>query len=803
MKIICGKSIAINPPMRRLPLSVGFHALTNAARFAEEIIERSGRFSDGYADNEAFAFLKDFNRLLEDQNTGMDEMTVILRLMITKQLILTNRITGMAASELSKTVDNQLELLTSNIRSTDLAKWHRILEYRSIIEYDEKLSKLIRESEVRYDGSREILSFVDMGALDQISLKSSFYDAAVFSETEKYSYSSSDVFVFKTQRADIQDAPNSALSYAENKQEIKQTENASSVSDFQKIISYPVSGSQFGDKDNTGPTGSQPDAVRTDSLNTVTNTTYSEETTLIHKTETSDGDKTTSVAEADSIKSEPLNVTTSTTYSEETTLIHKTETSDGDKIVSGTEADSIKSEPLNVTTSTTYPEETTLIHKTESFDGDKTISGAEADSIKSEPLNVTTSTTYSEESTLIHKTDNTDGGINTRSERLADSSVSAVKKLSDRVNSVLRMNSFASQGAAYFTNVGQRYKGSSVSGSSLLGKAVEKAAAGSKNGLLLKVLMTLNGSKSSEQFLNGQSEYENVSDIRNDYERTEILTLTLRRLASDGANDVQNLTEDETGLLELLRKSRDVSAALDNYTYADDNALAKELVLYYHKGAGQRGFENAIRFIGQAQQRENDSKGIYSVRSIALVHPMLQQNDEKEEPASPAFGYSGYPLITVSGRISDTPMQAATRISGQESGQYLDTAAVLSYSGRRPPSVDRADIINSSTPRTKVVPKEELISRFGNLIDGADPNKPSVSVGPVQTASSGALTELSAKITKMDEQTKINTKQLDEIAKKQREFEAVTLKSSDIQQLSNEVLSRLKSQLRHDKSRYS
>ena len=365
------------------------------------------------------------------------------------------------------------------------------------------------------------------------------------------------------------------------------------------------------------------------------------------------------------------------------------------------------------------------------------------------------------------------------------------------------MNSFASQGAAYFTNVGQRYKGSSVSGSSLLGKAVEKAAAGSKNGLLLKVLMTLNGSKSSEQFLNGQSEYENVSDIRNDYERTEILTLTLRRLASDGANDVQNLTEDETGLLELLRKSRDVSAALDNYTYADDNALAKELVLYYHKGAGQRGFENAIRFIGQAQQRENDSKGIYSVRSIALVHPMLQQNDEKEEPASPAFGYSGYPLITVSGRISDTPMQAATRISGQESGQYSDTAAVLSYSGRRPPSVDRADIINSSTPRTKVVPKEELISRFGNLIDGADPNKPSVSVGPVQTASSGALTELSAKITKMDEQTKINTKQLDEIAKKQREFEAVTLKSSDIQQLSNEVLSRLKSQLRHDKSRYS
>ena len=290
MKIICGKSIAINPPMRRLPLSVGFHALTNAARFAEEIIERSGRFSDGYADNEAFAFLKDFNRLLEDQNTGMDEMIVILRLMITKQLILTNRITGMAASELSKTVDNQLELLTSNIRSTDLAKWHRILEYRSIIEDDEKLSKLIRESEVRYDGSREILSFVDMGALDQISLKSSFYDTAVFSETEKYSYSSSDVFVFKTQRADIQDAPNSALSYAENKQEIKQTENASSVLDFQKIISYPVSGSQFGDKDNTGPTGSQPDAVRTDSLNTVTNTTYSEETTLIHKTETSDGE---------------------------------------------------------------------------------------------------------------------------------------------------------------------------------------------------------------------------------------------------------------------------------------------------------------------------------------------------------------------------------------------------------------------------------------------------------------------------------------------------------------------------------
>ena len=55
----------------------------------------------------------------------------------------------------------------------------------------------------------------------------------------------------------------------------------------------------------------------------------------------------------------------------------------------------------------------------------------------------------------------------------------------------------------------------------------------------------------------------------------------------------------------------------------------------------------------------------------------------------------------------------------------------------------------------------------------------------------------------MDEQTKINTKQLEEIVKKQKEFETVTLKTTDVQQLSAEVLSRLKTQLRFDKSRYS
>ena len=265
---------------------------------------------------------------------------------------------------------------------------------------------------------------------------------------------------------------------------------------------------------------------------------------------------------------------------------------------------------------------------------------------------------------------------------------------------------------------------------------------------------------------------------------------------------MQSLTEDEAGLLELLRKSSDIRSDLYDHYGANDSALARELVLYYRKSAARTGFETAVRLIGQAKEKTDRRRGISSLKNIALIHPMLKSIGERSEDAPVSYGYTGDTLINTEGRTGVPAFGTAAQAASQDSLQYPDTAAVLSLSGRRTSS-GRGDIIGASTPRTKVVPKEDLISRFGNLIDGADPNRPAVSVSPPTLSSSGTLTELSARITKMDEQTKINTKQLEEIVKKQKEFETVTLKTTDVQQLSAEVLSRLKTQLRFDKSRYS
>lgn len=204
-----------------------------------------------------------------------------------------------------------------------------------------------------------------------------------------------------------------------------------------------------------------------------------------------------------------------------------------------------------------------------------------------------------------------------------------------------------------------------------------------------------------------------------------------------------------------------------------------------------------------------------SAADIALIHPATGESDLSRDTAAPVYGYSGYPLINANRRMN---ISSPSKVSAQSdnalrqqsmsppasySGQYSDTAAVLTLSSHKTASMDRGEIINASVPRTRVVQRDELISQFGNLIDGADPNKPASSVSAVQTSTSGPLTALSEKITRMDEQTKLNTKQLDEIVKKQKEFDAVTLKTSDVQQLSDEVLNKLKTQLRLDRSRYS
>ena len=92
---------------------------------------------------------------------------------------------------------------------------------------------------------------------------------------------------------------------------------------------------------------------------------------------------------------------------------------------------------------------------------------------------------------------------------------------------------------------------------------------------------------------------------------------------------------------------------------------------------------------------------------------------------------------------------------------------------------------------------DELVKKFGNLIEGADAGlTPSFNVG------SRGISDAMAAIEQTAEKVAANTKLIEEIREKQSELETDTLKSSDIDSLSEEMIKRLRTRLRYDKSRF-
>jgi hypothetical protein len=92
----------------------------------------------------------------------------------------------------------------------------------------------------------------------------------------------------------------------------------------------------------------------------------------------------------------------------------------------------------------------------------------------------------------------------------------------------------------------------------------------------------------------------------------------------------------------------------------------------------------------------------------------------------------------------------------------------------------------------------ELIKQFGNLIEGADAGlTPSFNVG------THGMSEAMAAIEQTAEKVQMNSKLIEEIREKQRMIEEVTLKSSDMDAISDEMIRKLRSQLRLDRSRFA
>ena len=92
----------------------------------------------------------------------------------------------------------------------------------------------------------------------------------------------------------------------------------------------------------------------------------------------------------------------------------------------------------------------------------------------------------------------------------------------------------------------------------------------------------------------------------------------------------------------------------------------------------------------------------------------------------------------------------------------------------------------------------DLVKQFGNLIEGGDAGLvPSFDVG------TRGIGEAMAAIEETAEKVAVNSKLIEEIREKQRTIETVTLKSSDMDAISEEMIRRLRSRMRLDRSRFA
>ena len=125
-------------------------------------------------------------------------------------------------------------------------------------------------------------------------------------------------------------------------------------------------------------------------------------------------------------------------------------------------------------------------------------------------------------------------------------------------------------------------------------------------------------------------------------------------------------------------------------------------------------------------------------------------------------------------------------------------ASILSF--RAEPRTENA---GRAAAQRNTAPSRSLISRYGNLIEGADPNTPSPQAAFMEDSVERTITELTVKLKRAEEKAEQNSGKLEEIRKKQTELEQTALKNTDLRALSDEVINRLRFQLRMDSSRFS
>ena len=125
--------------------------------------------------------------------------------------------------------------------------------------------------------------------------------------------------------------------------------------------------------------------------------------------------------------------------------------------------------------------------------------------------------------------------------------------------------------------------------------------------------------------------------------------------------------------------------------------------------------------------------------------------------------------------------------------RMMPDETVLSY--REPIPVSAQASPAAAAPQPSM---SDLVKRFGNLIEGGDAGlTPSFDVG------NRGIGEAMAAIEETAEKVAANSKLIEEIREKQRTIEATTIRSSDIDELSEEMIRRLRSRMRLERSRFA
>ena len=239
-------------------------------------------------------------------------------------------------------------------------------------------------------------------------------------------------------------------------------------------------------------------------------------------------------------------------------------------------------------------------------------------------------------------------------------------------------------------------------------------------------------------------------------------------------------------------------AAGENYGYSGYplNTPGKPVsILFVRKKPSDAPKANAIDRIISEKPADNF---MFTERVFRNFEASGQNTESSTASAAQGMGMAPAPASAPGTAVSSAPELRTAELTADYSG----TSASLSLLER--PVPHQAE--QSNVPMQAVPSADALIRQYGNLIEEAGTADMSVDYS-VRGDRSGDLTkslrELSARLDRAERQTADNTGMLKEMKRKQSEIENSSLRSSDVKKLSDDVINRIRSQLRLDRSRYS